>query len=69
LRRILQFKAAGVLCADANVKDDPLLVSEQQLLEDADLIVIGAPHTRYRKLATKKPLVDIWNTQGHGTKV
>jgi UDP-N-acetyl-D-mannosaminuronic acid dehydrogenase len=58
-----------VLCADANVKDDPLLVSEQQLLEDADLIVIGAPHARYRKLVTKKPLVDIWNTQGHGTKV
>ena len=69
LRRILQFKTAGVLCADANVKDDPLLVSEQQLLEDADLIVIGAPHTRYRKLVTKKPLVDIWNTQGNGTKV
>lgn len=69
LRRILEFKAGDVLCADSNVSDDPQLISEQQLLEDADLIIIGTPHTRYRKLATNKPLVDIWNTQGQGTRV
>lgn len=69
LRRILEFKAGDVLCADSNVSDDPQLISEQQLLEDADLIIIGTPHARYRKLATNKPLVDIWNTQGQGTRV
>jgi len=69
LRRILEFKAGDVLCADSNVSDDPQLISEQQLLEDADLIIIGTPHARYRKLTTNKPLVDIWNTQGQGTKV
>jgi len=69
LRRILEFKAKRVICADANVRTDQRLTSEKQLLEEADLIVVGTPHMRYRTLHTTKPIVDIWNTQGNGTKV
>jgi len=69
LRRILEFKAKRVICADANVRTDQRLISEKQLLEEADLIVVGTPHIRYRTLHTSKPIVDIWNTQGNGTRV
>lgn len=69
LRRILEFKAHRVICADSNVKHDPRLVSERVLLDESDIIIIGTPHARYRKLAVSKPVIDVWNTQGNGTKV
>ena len=47
LKRILKFKADSVLCADSLVSDDDSLVSEAELIEKSDLIVIGAPHFRY----------------------
>jgi UDP-N-acetyl-D-mannosaminuronic acid dehydrogenase len=69
LKKILEFKAKRVLCADANVSTDPHLIPEQQLLDESDLVIIAAPHARYRSLMSKKPIIDIWNVLGNGTRV
>ena len=69
LRRILRFRAGGVICADPYVTTDPRLVPHDDLMDIADVIVIGAPHERYRALATDKPIVDIWGVTGNGVRV
>jgi UDP-N-acetyl-D-mannosaminuronic acid dehydrogenase len=69
LKRILRFKAADVLCTDPYVKTDPALVGLEEVMDRADLLVIGAPHRRYAELATIKPLVDIWDVRGQGVRV
>jgi len=43
LKRILRFKATDVLCADPYVKTDPSLVSQDEVMDRADLLVIGPP--------------------------
>jgi UDP-N-acetyl-D-mannosaminuronic acid dehydrogenase len=69
LRRILQFKSARVLCSDPYVTSDATLVPVEQALDEADIVIIGAPHRRYAKLETDKPVVDIWNIRGQGSRV
>jgi UDP-N-acetyl-D-mannosaminuronic acid dehydrogenase len=69
LKRILRFKAADVLCTDPYVKTDPALVDLEDVLDRADLLVIGAPHRRYGELSTTKPVVDIWGVRGQGVRV
>lgn len=69
LRRILRFKAGDVLCADPYVTTDPDLVSHDAVLERSDVLVIGAPHERYRDLVTDKPVFDIWGITGRGVRV
>jgi UDP-N-acetyl-D-mannosaminuronic acid dehydrogenase len=69
LRRILSFKCAAVLCTDPLVTVDPGLVRLEEVLERADLLIIGAPHEQYRNLKTDKPIADIWNLLGSGVRV
>jgi len=69
LRRILAFKADGVLCTDPYVKNDPRLVPLDKVLADSDLIVIATPHPEYRDLVTDKPVADMWNVLGKGVRV
>ena len=69
LRRILRFRAGRVVCADPYVTTDPRLVPHDELMVTADVIVIGAPHERYRALATDKPIIDIWGVTGNGVRV
>lgn len=59
LKKILEFKAKAVLISDPYVKDERL-ISQEKVLQEADLIVIGAPHDEYRNLSTSKPIIDIW---------
>jgi UDP-N-acetyl-D-mannosaminuronic acid dehydrogenase len=66
LKRILRFRAERVLCSDPYVKVDPDLHPLDEVLAEADLLVIGAPHRRYADLVTDKPIIDIWNVQGQG---
>lgn len=40
-----------------------------EVLSEADLLIIGAPHPEYRDLATDKPVADIWNVPGRGIQV
>ncbi len=69
LKRILRFRAANVLCADPYVRTDADLVDEAELLERSDVVVIGAPHRRYRTLGAAQPVIDIWNITGNGVRI
>ena len=69
LKRILRFKAESVLCADSLVHDDASLVSEDELLKQVDLVVIGAPHRRYASLKISQPVIDIWNIRKQGVLI
>jgi UDP-N-acetyl-D-mannosaminuronic acid dehydrogenase len=64
LKRLLRLKAAGVLCTDPYVTVDPDLVPLDQVLAEADLLVVGAPHRAYAGLSPTVPCVDIWNIVG-----
>lgn len=61
LRKVLVLKAKKVLCADPYVQD-PQLVSQEEVLAQADLIVIGTPHDCYKNIQFRQPVVDITNT-------
>ncbi len=69
LKRILKFKSAGVLTSDPYVQNDPELISEDRVLDESDLLIISAPHLRYKDLKTDKPVIDIWNLRGNGSAV
>ncbi|MFM7830027.1 MAG: nucleotide sugar dehydrogenase [Actinomycetota bacterium] len=69
LKRILKFKAGSVVCADSLVSEDHSLISEIDLIDRADLIIIGAPHKRYASLKITKTVVDIWNVRGQGVLI
>ncbi|MDE0973627.1 MAG: nucleotide sugar dehydrogenase [Candidatus Nanopelagicales bacterium] len=64
LRRILRFRAQEVLCADPHMFDDLSFVSQEELLQRCDIVVIGAPHTAYKNLEITQPLFDIWKIVG-----
>ena len=69
LKRILAFKAQRVLCTDPYVAIDPDLVPLEQVLKEADLLVIGAPHEAYREIETTLPIVDLTDLRGQGSLV
>jgi UDP-N-acetyl-D-mannosaminuronic acid dehydrogenase len=69
LKRILTFKARRVLCADPYVATDPDLVSQEELLASADLVIIGAPHRRYATLDIAAPVIDVFNVRGDGVLI
>ena len=69
LRRILRFRADTVLSTDPYVTTDPTLLPLEQVLAEADLLIVAAPHIAYRRLDTRLPVVDVWNSLGHGTRV
>jgi UDP-N-acetyl-D-mannosaminuronic acid dehydrogenase len=69
LRRILRFKARKVVCTDPYVTTDPSLVPLDDVLREADVLVLAAPHPEYRDLGTKTPLVDVWGFTGNGTLI
>ncbi|HVM14482.1 MAG TPA: nucleotide sugar dehydrogenase [Egibacteraceae bacterium] len=69
LKRILEFKAGHLLCTDPHVTVDPNLVALETALDDADLLIVAAPHAEYQDLQTDKPVADIWNILGEGVRV
>jgi UDP-N-acetyl-D-mannosaminuronic acid dehydrogenase len=69
LRRILRFRAGEVLATDPFVTTDPTLLPLEQVLREADLLIVAAPHDSYRNLDTSLPVVDVWNSLGQGTRV
>jgi UDP-N-acetyl-D-mannosaminuronic acid dehydrogenase len=69
LKRVLRFRARDVLCTDPYVTDDASLLPLDDVLDRADVLVIGAPHAAYRDLATDKPVIDIWNLRQQGVLV
>ncbi len=61
LKRLLAFRARNVLTTDPYVQDDPELHDLDKVVEQSDLLIIGAPHDRYRALVTSTPVIDIWD--------
>jgi UDP-N-acetyl-D-mannosaminuronic acid dehydrogenase len=60
LKKILEIEALNVYCSDVYIEDDEF-VSENMLIEKSDIIIIGAPHHKYKHLDYKgKKVVDIW---------
>ena len=69
LKKILQFKTKEILTSDPFVSVDQNLITQEALIEKSDLIIIGAPHKKYKMLTTSKPVVDIWNLMGEGNLI
>jgi UDP-N-acetyl-D-mannosaminuronic acid dehydrogenase len=69
LKRILEFKAARVVTTDPFVTTDASLLPLDEVVSQADLLVIAAPHDAYAALDTDVPVVDIWNLLGQGVRV
>jgi UDP-N-acetyl-D-mannosaminuronic acid dehydrogenase len=69
LKRLLAFKAERVLCTDPYVTADPDLKPLADVISEANLLIIAAPHAEYADLQTAKPIADIWNVLGKGVVV
>lgn len=69
VRKLLAWKGATVLCTDPYV-DDERLVPLEQVMADADLLVLGAPHRGYRGLEVGgRDVVDVWGATGQGIRL
>ena len=66
LRKLLMVEAREVLCTDPYVIDDKL-ISLEEAVDRADVIVLGAPHAAYRDLhfCDDKIVVDVWGFWPH----
>jgi UDP-N-acetyl-D-mannosaminuronic acid dehydrogenase len=61
LRKILIFNGANVICYDDFVSD-PEFVSQKELIENSDIIIIGTPHSTFNKISFKdKFVINIWS--------
>ncbi len=69
LKRILACTTGAVYCTDPHVTVDASLLPLGDVVEKSDLLIIAAPHAEYARLATGKPVVDIWNIRGQGVRV
>jgi UDP-N-acetyl-D-mannosaminuronic acid dehydrogenase len=69
LRKLLAWAGARVLATDPYVKDDRL-VSLECVLDESDILVLGAPHKSYRGLEIGgKDVVDVWGAMGAGIQL
>lgn len=67
VRKMLQLKAKRVLSSDPYVKNDTTLVTELELLEQSDVIILCTPHEVYKKLDfANKIVIDVWNLHNQG---
>ncbi len=69
LKKILLFKAKAVLMTDPYVTSDTSLSPLDYVLKESDILLIATPHYEYRKIDSNKPVIDIWNLLGKGSKV
>jgi UDP-N-acetyl-D-mannosaminuronic acid dehydrogenase len=65
LRKVLLLECRRVLCTDPFVPD-PELAPLAEVLDQADLLIVGAPHDCYRGMTFRQPVIDITATVGHG---
>jgi len=69
LRKLLSWSGARVVCTDPYVKDDRLTTLEC-VLEESDVLVLGAPHKAYKNLTIGgKDVVDVWGAMGAGIQL
>jgi UDP-N-acetyl-D-mannosaminuronic acid dehydrogenase len=60
LKDALRFRSKSVLCHDPYVRERIDLASLDDVLRDADMLVVAAPHSVYRSISFAGPIVDIW---------
>jgi UDP-N-acetyl-D-mannosaminuronic acid dehydrogenase len=67
LKKIMEIEAKEVLCSDVYIREDGF-VSSDDLVKNADIIILATPHREYAHLAIddQKILVDVWNFYGKG---
>lgn len=65
LKKLLELECKEVMCTDEFAKL-PWLMPLERVLADADILVVSAPHTKYKSLDPKQPTLDPWNVLGHG---
>jgi len=65
LKKLLELECKQVLCTDEYVRR-PWLIPLERVLAEADILVIGAPHKKYKTLTPKQPTLDAWNVLGRG---
>jgi UDP-N-acetyl-D-mannosaminuronic acid dehydrogenase len=69
LRKLLGWAGARVLATDPYVKDDRL-VTLDCVLDESDVLVLGAPHKAYRELHVGgRDVVDVWGALGEGIRL
>jgi UDP-N-acetyl-D-mannosaminuronic acid dehydrogenase len=69
VRKLLRWSGATVLCTDPYVSDDRLVPLEQ-VLDEAEILVLGAPHHAYRGLDVDgRDIVDVWGAMGEGIRL
>ena len=61
LKKILLIYSKKVLSTDPFVKDDDEIISLPMVLKKSNILILATPHKIYKKIQTKKPLIDIWN--------
>ena len=61
-KKILKYKDMNLLCSDYLVKNQENLVNHNVLVKKSDIIIICAPHNKYKNLNFRgKKVFDIWN--------
>ena len=69
LRKLLSWAGARVVCTDPYVQDDRLTTLDC-VLDESDILVLGAPHKAYRGLEIGgKDVVDVWGALGEGIRL
>jgi UDP-N-acetyl-D-mannosaminuronic acid dehydrogenase len=64
VRKLLMWSGARVLCTDPYV-NDPRLVPLEQVVAEAEILVVGVPHRAYRDANLgDHELIDIWGALG-----
>jgi UDP-N-acetyl-D-mannosaminuronic acid dehydrogenase len=61
LRKVLLMESRQVLCTDPFVPD-PELTPLAEVLEKADLLIVGTPHDCYKQMTFRQPVIDVTNT-------
>jgi UDP-N-acetyl-D-mannosaminuronic acid dehydrogenase len=65
LRKTLLLECRRVLCTDPYVPD-PELTPLPEVLDQADLLIVGTPHDCYRDLKFTRPVIDVTRVVGSG---
>ena len=69
LRKLLASRGARVLCTDPFVADERL-VPLSTVMEDAEILVLGAPHREYGGLDIGgRDVIDVWGALGGGIRL
>lgn len=65
MKKLLELEARRVLCTDEYVRG-PEVLPLDRVLADSDVLVVCAPHQRYKTLTPAQPTLDPWNFLGRG---